>query len=202
MIILPKNNIKRPSINVVDSTLFQLSSHAFVAMSYAPGTPPIFMNLVRNLRLNELQDESKKLVSTNNVLFAPKPIVIVSEDDIENIFIKRLMKPKEWTETQHERRFNFPKEDILKLIKKCEEVVKLQPSVLKVTVPIKVFGDFHGQFQDLMRFFDLWHGPTDFEQDGDIESYDYLFLGDYIDRGMNNLETICLLMALKIKYPA
>ena len=76
MIILPKNNIKRPSINVVDSTLFQLSSHAFVAMSYAPGTSPIFMNLVRHLRRNELQDEGTLLVSRNNVFFAPKPIAI------------------------------------------------------------------------------------------------------------------------------
>jgi protein phosphatase len=32
-----------------------------------------------------------------------------------------------------------------------------------------------------MRFFDLWGMPDD--ADGDIESYDYLFLGDYVDRG-------------------
>lgn len=49
-----------------------------------------------------------------------------------------------------------------------------------------------------MRFFDLWGMPAD---DSDIESYDYVFLGDYVDRGNHQLETICLLMALKIKYP-
>ena len=49
-----------------------------------------------------------------------------------------------------------------------------------------------------MRFFDLWGIPND---TGDIESYDYLFLGDYVDRGAHSLETICLLMALKVKFP-
>ena len=49
-----------------------------------------------------------------------------------------------------------------------------------------------------MRFFDLWGVPND---GGDIESYDYLFLGDYVDRGAHSLETIFLLMALKVKFP-
>jgi len=69
---------------------------------------------------------------------------------------------------------------------------------LHVEAPIKVFGDVHGQYQDLMRFFDLWESPS---EDGDIESYDYLFLGDFVDRGSHSLETICLLMSLKVKYP-
>lgn len=50
--------------------------------------------------------------------------------------------------------------------------------VLRVEAPVKVFGDIHGQYQDLMRFFDLWGEPSD---KGDIESYDYIFLGDYVD---------------------
>ena len=49
-----------------------------------------------------------------------------------------------------------------------------------------------------MRFFDLWGTP---DENGDIESYDYLFLGDYVDRGSHSLETVCLLMSLKIRYP-
>lgn len=77
-------------------------------------------------------------------------------------------------------------------------VLMSQPMVLRVDAPVKVFGDIHGQYQDLMRFFDLWGTP---DENGDIESYDYLFLGDYVDRGNHSLETICLLMALKIRFP-
>jgi len=49
-----------------------------------------------------------------------------------------------------------------------------------------------------MRFFDIWKAPSD---NGDISGFDYVFLGNYVDRGAYNLETICLLMALKLKYP-
>lgn len=50
-----------------------------------------------------------------------------------------------------------------------------------------------------MRFFDIWKAPSD--NNGDIHGFDYVFLGNYVDRGAYNLETICLLMALKLKYP-
>ena len=52
-----------------------------------------------------------------------------------------------------------------------------------------------------MRFFDLWGSPSENGKDGDIESFDYLYLGDFVDRGSHSLETISLLLALKIKYP-
>ena len=65
--------------------------------------------------------------------------------------------------------------------------------------PVKVFGNLHGNYADLMRFFEIWKSPS--EGLGDINGFDYLFLGNYVDRGAYNLETICLLMALKLKYP-
>merc|ERR1719494_1783188 len=72
--------------------------------------------------------------------------------------------------------------------------------VMKLRAPIKVYGDIHGQYSDLMRLFGRYKSPTDTDG-GDIESMDYLFLGDYVDRGAYSLEVICCLFALKIKYP-
>jgi hypothetical protein len=64
--------------------------------------------------------------------------------------------------------------------------------------PVKIFGNLHGDYVDLMRFFDIWKGPS---EAGDIQAFDYVFLGNYVDRGAFSLECICLLMALKLKYP-
>jgi diadenosine tetraphosphatase ApaH/serine/threonine PP2A family protein phosphatase len=49
-----------------------------------------------------------------------------------------------------------------------------------------------------MRYFSLFGRPSELK--GDIECVDYLFLGNFTNRGAFSLETICLLLALKIKY--
>lgn len=74
-----------------------------------------------------------------------------------------------------------------------------QPIVITdLRPPCKIFGDLHGQYVDLMRYFDIWNTPSD---NGDIHAHDYIFLGNYVDKGHNSLEVICLLFALKLKYP-
>ena len=83
-------------------------------------------------------------------------------------------------------------EEIKLLINKCKEILKQQPSFLELACPISILGDIHGQYFDLLRLFEYGGYPP---------STNYLFLGDYVDRGKQSIETICLLMAYKIKYP-
>jgi len=72
-------------------------------------------------------------------------------------------------------------------------------SLVSIKAPTKVFGDLHGQFGDLQRFFTAFGSPNPYT--GDVDYCSYLFLGDYVDRGKHSLEIVCLLLALKICHP-
>ncbi|CAN3373803.1 hypothetical protein DIURU_004319 [Diutina rugosa] len=74
----------------------------------------------------------------------------------------------------------------------AREIFLSQPSLLELSPPVKVVGDVHGQYGDLIRIFTKCGFPP---------STNYLFLGDYVDRGKQSLETILLLLCYKIKYP-
>ena len=53
--------------------------------------------------------------------------------------------------------------------------------------PIKLFGDLHGQFGDLMRLYEEYGSPS---IGGDITYIDCLFLGDYVDRGAHSRDRL------------
>lgn len=72
-------------------------------------------------------------------------------------------------------------------------MLKEEPSLLELEAPINIAGDFHGQYYDLLRLYDIMGGPPPHNK--------YLHLGDYVDRGKQSIETFCLLIAYKIKYP-
>jgi len=89
---------------------------------------------------------------------------------------------------------------MLELCDAVQPLLEAEPTLLRLSAPVKVFGDIHGQFGDLMRLFQQFGAPQ--KEGGDIQLVDYLFLGDFVDRGRHSLETIALLLALKKQYPA
>uniref|UniRef100_A0A7E4UMX0 Serine/threonine-protein phosphatase n=1 Tax=Panagrellus redivivus TaxID=6233 RepID=A0A7E4UMX0_PANRE len=68
----------------------------------------------------------------------------------------------------------------------------LEPVLLKLQPPICVLGDLHGQFLDLQKMLEKMGPPP---------KQKYLFLGDYVDRGHFSLETVTLLLAMKLRHP-
>ena len=72
------------------------------------------------------------------------------------------------------------------------EVLLSQPALLELSQPVKIVGDVHGQYTDLIRMFEMCGFPP---------NANFLFLGDYVDRGKQSLETILLLFCYKLKFP-
>jgi len=86
----------------------------------------------------------------------------------------------------------YPKESEVCLI--CEgvhEIVIEESNVRAVRSPVTICGDIHGQLYDLLKLFKIG---------GDVRSMNYLFLGDYVDRGYNSVQTLMLLLSLKLKH--
>ena len=90
------------------------------------------------------------------------------------------------------KQVDLKEEEIKFLIDKSLQILKEQKMLVDLEAPIHVCGDIHGQYYDLLRIFEHCGYPGE---------YNYLFLGDYVDRGKQSLETICLLLCYKIKFP-
>ncbi|CAI5976003.1 unnamed protein product [Closterium sp. NIES-64] len=90
------------------------------------------------------------------------------------------------------KRCEYLMEDELKQL--CEyqvkEILVEESNVQAVNSPVTVCGDIHGQFHDLMKLFDTG---------GPVPSTNYIFMGDFVDRGYNSLEVFTVLMLLKAR---
>lgn len=75
---------------------------------------------------------------------------------------------------------------------KAREILMQESNVQPVRCPVTVCGDIHGQFHDLMELFRIG---------GKAPDTNYLFMGDYVDRGYHSVECATLLVALKVRWP-
>lgn len=90
------------------------------------------------------------------------------------------------------REGRLTEEQALFILQRTTEVLTAEPNLVDVSSPVTICGDIHGQYYDLMKLFDVG---------GSINENNYLFLGDYVDRGCFGIECLLYLYTLKLWYP-
>eukprot|EP00940_MAST-03C_sp_MAST-3C-sp2_P000823 g823.t1 len=86
--------------------------------------------------------------------------------------------------------------DILSMCKETIEIFSNEQRLLSLSSPVHIFGDIHGNEEDLKYF-----GAKIWPRGLALTPGSFLFLGDYVDRGMKSLEVVAYLFAYKISYP-
>ena len=110
---------------------------------------------------------------------------------------RKLLFPKknipDWKELKNHliKEGFLTKSDIIEIINLYKDIIKNEPNIIKLKDPLTVVGDLHGQFYDLMKCLEVGGNPGNTQ---------YLFLGDYLDRGSFSIEILLLLFSLKINY--
>ncbi|GBG87231.1 hypothetical protein CBR_g45290 [Chara braunii] len=171
--------------------------HRAVVVAAESGGP--LGGLVRQLSIDQFENEGRR-VSFGPMDGGQRSRLLdrqVSLQGVHKRVLAQLLKPRGWRPPV-KRLFFLDVTEVQELCEMSERIFASEPTVLQIKAPVKIFGDLHGQFGDLMRLFDEYGSPS---TAGDITYIDYLFLGDYVDRGQHSLETICLLLALKIEHP-
>ncbi|CAD5229588.1 unnamed protein product [Bursaphelenchus okinawaensis] len=90
------------------------------------------------------------------------------------------------------RQFKFDYQELKELLEKGTEVFSAECSLLDVNVPCVIYGDIHGQYSDLHRWFNLNGWPNRTRT---------VFLGDFVDRGSHGIEVVAMLTLLKLHFP-
>ena len=110
----------------------------------------------------------------------------------EKVFIILDMIPK-WRDIKEalQREGKLSRIDALYIIRTATKIMRAEPNIMNLSDPVTVVGDLHGQFYDLLKVIDIGGNP---------ESVKYLFLGDYVDRGVFSCEVILLLYSIKVMH--
>ncbi|EPX73549.1 serine/threonine protein phosphatase PP6 catalytic subunit Ppe1 [Schizosaccharomyces osmophilus] len=97
----------------------------------------------------------------------------------------------EWIATVRKCKY-LPEHQLKRLCEMVKEILMEESNIQPVRTPVTVCGDIHGQFYDLLELFRV---------SGELPSTNYIFMGDFVDRGYFSLETFTLFMLLKARYP-
>ncbi|AOA62121.1 Serine/threonine-protein phosphatase [Komagataella phaffii CBS 7435] len=178
-------------INTPHLTVTQGSSTSLTALSHSNNNNSSGANTPKSSHSNINSPANSDSVSTMSTS-VPKTTLMTSRGVVINIedIIQRLLDAG--YSGKRTKNICLKTSEISVICSKARELFLSQPPLLELSPPVKIVGDIHGQFGDLIRMFTKCGFPP---------ASNYLFLGDYVDRGKQSLETILLLLCYKIKYP-
>ena len=182
--------------NSAEQNCVYLSKKAYVGSSFQPYSTE-FNSQIRKISIIKLQEESKKIGTNTNSMSSIKTFKAKNNDEIADFFMDQLLIEN----FSYDLKISFDKAYLAKLVDETEKIIQREPTLLRLKSPIKIFGNLHGQLGDLLEFFSRYGTPSDSVFHGDIDGFSYLFLGDYIDKGLYSLETLVLLFCFKVKHP-
>ena len=146
---------------------------------------PDDQSLFHIVSIDKLTEENKRIgeAQNKNIISLLDNKRVYNEKLIEK-FITTLLRPFDWYDNSKMDEIHsslpFSNQEIFDLIKEVEPLLEKDHSLIRIRSPCKVFGNIHGVYDDLMRYFESFGNPSDDNQMGDINVMQYIFLGDLI----------------------
>eukprot|EP01129_Flabellula_baltica_P005883 TRINITY_DN2160_c0_g1_i1.p1 TRINITY_DN2160_c0_g1~~TRINITY_DN2160_c0_g1_i1.p1 ORF type:complete len:334 (-),score=72.34 TRINITY_DN2160_c0_g1_i1:72-1013(-) len=112
----------------------------------------------------------------------------MSDSNVFDTYIEKLTSRNENGSPKY-----LEEQELKHLCEKVKEYLLEESNVQPVSSPVTICGDIHGQLFDLYELFNIGGKVED--------NTNYIFMGDFVDRGYYSLETFSLLLAYKARYP-
>ena len=163
----------------------------------------LFQNDFKELEMNPIIANSA-ISAENETHNAPS----ASSHNFKSLFYQFMHVVNDDIELYARKKANliFPKlykQTIIDLCHELEAIFQAEPSLIDLKSPCLIIGDLHGHVLDLFRIIRYCGLPDDDKliNSGRVCDKKYVFLGDVIDRGEFSVETITIVLLLKILYP-
>lgn len=138
-----------------------------------------------------ITEEGEKLSTTERVVPSVSPPASFSPPD-SDVFLPNGLPNCAFLKDHFFNEGRLQHHQAIHILQEATRALLMEPTLLTVPAPVTVCGDVHGQYYDLMKLFEVG---------GDPATTQYLFLGDYVDRGLFSIECLLYLYSLKLNYP-